>query len=103
MESLIDKSQSAFIKDRSILYSVACAQEIIAVVHANPCNAIFLQLDFEKDFDSLDWSFLMDTLQARGFGPRWRGWMFACLSSATSSVLINGEPGIQFPCRKGLR
>lgn len=103
MELHIDKSQSTFIKDRYILDSVACAQEIIATVHAHPCDAIFLKLDFEKAFNSLDWSFLVDVLLARGFGFKWRGWMLACLQSATSSVLVNGDPGSQFHCMRGLR
>lgn len=45
----------------------------------------------------------MEVLQARGFGSKWRGWMLECPKSATSSVIVNGEPGSQFQCRRGLR
>jgi len=45
--------QSAYAKNRYILDSVACAQEILAALHNSNIEAIFLKLDFEKAFDSV--------------------------------------------------
>ena len=65
---LVDQAQSAFTKNRYILDSVACAQEIFAASNNSNLEAIFLKLDFEKAFDFVSWDFLFELLLARGFG-----------------------------------
>ena len=56
-----------------------------------------------KAFDTIDWSLILKVLQARGFGDRWGGWIQSLLSSGSSSVLINGQAGDPFICKRGLR
>jgi hypothetical protein len=52
-----------------------------------------LKLDISKAFDTVAWPFLLNTLQAFGFGDLWRMWVATLLSTATSRILINGCPG----------
>jgi len=70
---LVDQVQLAFTKNRFILDSVTCANEILAATHNSDIDAVFLKLDFEKAFDFISWDFLFELLLARGFGQQWIG------------------------------
>lgn len=103
MESLIANSQSAFIQGRSTSDNFATAQEIISQAARSKLKGIVYKLDFEKAFDNVAWPFLFDLLQARGFGERWCKWMSDIVTTAKSSVLVNGTLGKTFKHSRGLR
>jgi hypothetical protein len=54
---------------------------------------VLLKLDLAKAFDSISWPFLFEVLRQYGFGQRFLEWIAILLSSASTRVLINGEPG----------
>lgn len=54
IEQLVDPSQTAFLKQRSILDSIATAQELITVCTKQKWAGIFLKLDFQSAFDLID-------------------------------------------------
>jgi hypothetical protein len=54
---------------------------------------MLLKLDLARAFDSLSWAFLFEVLRHLGFSDRFIGWLAILLSSASTKVLINGEPG----------
>ena len=67
------------------------AQSTIRFLHKNKKPSILLKLDIDKAFDSLSWAYLLEMMQARGFGARWREWIAMILRTSTSRVLINGQ------------
>ena len=62
-----------------------------------------LKLDLARAFDSLAWPFLLEVLRQYGFGNRFMEWIAILLSSASTRILMNGEPGPPIWHRKGLR
>nr|CAD1829771.1 unnamed protein product [Ananas comosus var. bracteatus] len=100
---LINSYQAAFLKGRHISDNFNCAHILIHHLYTTKQRAALLKIDFERAFDQVDWSFLLDLLQARGFSQRWISWIRSFLHSASTSVILNGTPGKSFPCRRGLR
>lgn len=49
-----------------------------------------LKLDFRKAFNSIKWGTLDKILEAKGFLPRWRGWVKKLNLSSQTSILLNG-------------
>ena len=103
MEGLIDPTQSAFIKGRSILDGVAAVEEAIYNCKKRNKEGIMIKLDFEKAFDMVRWDALTNLLQARGFGSTWIGWVTSIATSARMAFLVNGTPTGYLQCAKGLR
>ena len=68
IDRLVDKSQSAFIKGRSILDNVVAAEELIFSLQKQGIVGNIMKVDFAKAFNTIDWEFLMDLLVARGVG-----------------------------------
>ena len=66
-------------------------------------QVFFLKLDISKAFDSVDWPFLLEILAHLGFGAVWRNLVSNLLHSATTQVLLNGEPGDFITHQRGLR
>ncbi|WMV31952.1 hypothetical protein MTR67_025337 [Solanum verrucosum] len=64
---------------------------------------ILCKLDIQKAYDHLNWQFLWETLDKRGFGGRWLRWMKFCIQTVKYSVLINGSPTGFFSAQRGLR
>jgi hypothetical protein len=70
-----------------------CVQRASVLIKKKKIPMLLLKLDISKAFDTLSWPFLLDLLRARGFGPRWCGWIEALLATASSKILLNGRPG----------
>jgi len=64
---------------------------------------LFLKLDIHKAFDTVSWSYLLEVLQALGFGPRWREWVSILFRMMSSRALLNGQQGPAFSHNKGVR
>jgi hypothetical protein len=58
-------------------------------------------LDFEKAFDKIEQQVILDVMKYKGFPEGWIKWIEGILSSKTSSVLLNGDPGKVFHCKRG--
>ena len=100
---VISNTQSAFIKGRQILDEILIANETINVLRDKRKPGLIFKVDFEKAYDSVEWSCLFETLRRMGFREKWIRWVHECLHSSKVSVLVNGAPTKEFTMGKGLR
>lgn len=103
INSLVDTTQSAFLKGRCILDNIATAEKLIFSIHNGRLPGYILKFDFAKAFDLVDWDFMLDLLKARGFGDRWLSWIWNILFTSKSNNLINGTPMCYIRYQQGLR
>ncbi|GKV27589.1 hypothetical protein SLEP1_g36748 [Rubroshorea leprosula] len=103
ISEIVSEMQSAFVGGRQLVDSVLVLNEVVDEIKKKKQPAFVFKADFEKAYDSVDWSFLDWMMENFGFGMKWRGWIMECLSTARVSVLVNGSPTKEFEVGKGLR
>ena len=90
--------------NRQILDGVLIANESIRwLKKKKKITGSLIKLDFQKAYDSVNWSFLKLVIEKLGFGRKWIRWIMNCVSSASKSNRLNGSPLKPFKMEKGLR
>jgi len=64
---------------------------------------VALFIDFRKAFDTIEWDFLIDTLDKFNFGPDVKNWEKIFYNNVTSCVLNNGHASEFFALERGVR
>jgi hypothetical protein len=103
MDRLVASTQLAFLKGRQLVDGVVVVNEVVDLVKRTGRSCIIFKVDFEKAYDSVDWSFLDYMLVRFGFCSKWRDWIRACVFSGNMSVLINGSPSEEINIQRGLK
>nr|XP_020200447.1 uncharacterized protein LOC109786279 [Aegilops tauschii subsp. strangulata] len=101
----IDPAQQAFIEGRRISDNIIIAQEITHSFALKSWNnhAFMLKIDLAKAFDRLEWNFIVSALARKGLHDHFINLIYACISSPTFSVAINGQPSHKFRSSRGIR
>jgi hypothetical protein len=99
----IHKNQYGFIRSRTIQDCVAWAFEYLHQCKVSKRKVVVLKLDFENAFDTIEHDIIFKILHHNGFSPQWINLVKSLLTSVSSSILLNGVPGKQFVCKRGVR
>jgi hypothetical protein len=102
-ERLVAPEQSAFIRERYILYSVVVAHEVVHSLHKSKEPEVVIKLDYKKAYDIVNLDFLFEVLESRGFDEIWINWIRTLVKGGYVSVMANGEESTTFKTGKGLR
>ena len=103
---LILEHQSAFHSDYLISNNIMVAFETLHYKRdrcAAKTGYMALKLDMSKAYDRVEWEFIKKVMRKMGFDNRWVNLMMDCITSASYSFLINGEPHGDIKASRGLR
>lgn len=64
-------------------------EELIFNIHKHRLSRYILKVDFAKAFDLVDWEFLFEFLNAKGFGEQWISWIKSILLPSKANILVN--------------
>ena len=103
MNSIISSTQSAFLKGRNLMDGVLVVNEVVELAKKTNRQLLILKVNFEKAYDSVEWSFLEYMLGRVGFHLKWIAWMKACVCGGRMSILVNGSPTKEISIQRGLK
>ena len=100
---LVNSDQTGFIKGRFIGENIRLINGVINFAAAKNIPGLLLFLDFEKAFDSLNWSFIQRTFKHFNFGSSMINWVKTFYNNIESCVLNNGWSSNFFKPERGVR
>lgn len=103
MGGITSISQGAFVKDKQILDEILIANECVEEMKIKGRKCVVCMVDLEKAYDNVNWDFLDYVMRLKGFGQRWRKWIWGCIYLVHFAILINGTSKGFFAAKKGLR
>jgi exonuclease III len=98
----IDESQFGYVKDRYIGENIRCVIDLNTLCVKENQEAYAIQIDFEKAFDSVNWEFMILSLEKMNFDPDFIKWVQVLYKNTNSCVLNNGHKTGSFNLRRGV-
>ena len=90
LPKLINSDQTGFIKGRYIGENIRLIIDVMEYTKTHNIPGILASLDFRKAFDSLEWPFIMRTLDVFNFGTSIQKWASTFYTNIESAALNNG-------------
>ena len=90
-------------KNRFIGENISLIDSIINYANVEQIKGLLLFIDFEKAFDSIEWSFIQKTLKYYNFGNSLITWIKSFYKDICSCVQNNGWSSDFFTLSRGVR
>ena len=105
LPSLVSPMQVAFLEGRRSTDNVIIAQELIYSLKGRKGKDgyMIVKIDLEKAYDRLEWSFIKMVLEHFSLLENIVKLIMSCVSSTTTSILINGSKMDSFQPTHGIR
>ncbi len=100
---LVHSDQNGYIRGRYIGYNIRVLTDILEYSDKYKLEGLLAFLDFEKAFDSLNWSFLFKVLHEFNLGTNYIKWVKILYSDIESCVTNNGHASAFFKLERGIR
>ena len=99
IHDIIDPDQVAYIQKRFIGTNIRLITDVIE----NASDGLLVFLDFKKAFDSIEWTFIFETLKQFNFGESFINWIKLLYFKPQICIKNNGYISEQFQIYRGVR
>ena len=103
LPKLIHSDQTGFMKDRFIGQNVRLLNDLMEYTDVKKISGIFLFIDFEKAFDSIEWNFIKRSLELFNLGPFLTRWFSILYNNSEAAVMNAGYMTDYFTVSRGVR
>lgn len=106
LDTCISEHQRAFVPDRLIQDNSIMVHEAFHYLKNNRNSGkyeVAMNIDMNKAYDRLEWSFLEEVMLRMNFCTRWVGWIMNCVRSVSFNVQMAGRTITSFNPQRGLR
>ena len=103
LPKLVNSDQTGFVNGRYIGQNIRLLSDIMEYLDAKKTSGLFLFVDFEKAFDTLEWNFIAKTLEVFNFGPNFTRWFSVVYNNVQSAVMNGGFLTNYFKISRGVR
>ena len=91
LKEIIGPDQKGFLKDRYIEENTRLVYDLMQYCKETHREGMLLLIDFEKAFDSIEWSYIEKVLSKYNFGNDFIKWFKIVYKNAQSCVINNGK------------
>ena len=102
VESIIGRQQKAYIKSNNIGSVILNLLNLMKHVNVRKKTALILLIDFRKAYDSLDHTFMHNTLALFGFGPDIITWIKLFFTNRDAQILMGGHMSEKIHLNQGV-
>ena len=103
LDSIINISQTGFMRGRSIADNIRIIDDIINLANKFNSPGMIVSLDFEKAFDSISRQTILDSLVFFNFGPNFIQMVATLLNNAECCIQNGGILTSWISCQRGIR
>jgi hypothetical protein len=105
LDTIITPCQFAFVPGRWIGENQVIVKELLHNFKTRKVKEGFVavKVDLQKAYDRINWGFLKTVILQLGFAPTFINWILQCVTTVSSSVLVNGGKTEKFSPSRGLR
>ena len=103
LPDLLHRDQTGFVSGRYIGENIQVVNDVMHFCNNNNVNGLLVLLDYEKAFDSINWSFMQYALKCHGFGIQFINWVKTVYTNISSTVINNGHMTESFNLSRGIR
>ncbi len=100
---IIIENHTGYIKGRFIGQNIRIIEDVVYFTEAENLPGIILTIDFEKEFDSINWNFINNVLGLFNLDLNFRKWVKIMYTDIQSTILNNGYISEWFSQTRGIR
>ena len=103
LPSIIGTDQSGFVEHRYIGCNIMRLHNLIDLCKEEELNGLLLNIDFEKAFDSIEWSHIYKALSFFNFPDQYIKWIKCFYNQTETCIINNGHATPFFTPGRGVR